>query len=68
MDDSNERMNAKIRKSVTQKVPYALIVGEKEANANCVSVRTRTGQQLNALPIEDFIAATKEKIAKREIL
>lgn len=68
VDDSNERMNAKIRKSVTQKVPYVLIVGEKEANANCVSVRTRTGQQLNALPIEDFIAATKEKIAKREIL
>ena len=68
VDDSSERMNAKIRKSVTQKIPYAIIVGEKEAASNTLSVRDRSGKQTNAINTDEFIATTKEKIAKKELL
>ena len=60
VDDRTERMNQKIRLAQMDKVPCMLIVGEKEAVANTVSVRLRTGEQMNNLSLEKF----KEKLLK----
>jgi len=60
-DDSTERMNAKIRKHQSLKVPYLLIVGEKEESENSVAVRIRGGEQ-KVMPLQDFIKYIEEKI------
>ena len=52
-DMRNERMNAKIRDAQLQKVPYMLVVGDREAEANAASVRLRSGDDLGAMPIEE---------------
>lgn len=59
-DDSAERMNQKIRRAQLEKVPCMLIVGEKEASNNTVSVRLRTGKQMPAMPFKQF----KEQLYK----
>ena len=60
-DDSTERMNAKIRKHQSLKVPYLLIVGEKEAGDNTVAVRIRCGEQ-KVMALQDFIKYIEEKV------
>jgi len=60
-DDSTERMNAKIRKHQSLKVPYLLIVGEKEAGDNTVAVRIRGGEQ-KVMALQDFIRYIEEKV------
>ena len=60
-DDSTERMNAKIRKHQSLKVPYLLIVGEKEVASKTVAVRIRGGEQ-KVMTIQDFINYIQEKI------
>jgi threonyl-tRNA synthetase len=56
IDPRSERMNAKIRDAQLQKIPYMLVVGDKEAAANAVAVRLRTNENLGAQPLSDFIA------------
>ncbi len=56
MDDSAERMNAKVRNAQLQKIPYMLIVGDKEAASGAVSVRLRSEENLGAKPLDEFIA------------
>jgi threonyl-tRNA synthetase len=51
VDESNERMNQKIRRAQLQKVPYMLIVGDREVEGEAVSVRDRTGDDLGAMPV-----------------
>jgi threonyl-tRNA synthetase len=53
VDARNERMNAKIRDAQLQKVPYMLVVGDREANTDMVSVRLRSGENLGALPVSE---------------
>ena len=65
IDDRNERMNAKIRDAQLQKVPYMLVVGDKEAEANTVNVRLRNGENLGALPVADLLRRMEEEIKKR---
>ena len=60
-DDSNERMNAKIRKHQSLKVPYLLIVGEKEEADGAVAVRMRGGKQ-EIMKLDAFIQYLSEKI------
>ena len=55
-DLRNERMNAKIREAQKQKVPYMLIVGDREMEADSVSVRMRSGEDLGALPVDEAAA------------
>ncbi len=55
MDDSRERMNAKIRDAQLQKIPYMLVVGDKEAAQGAVSVRLRTNQNLGRMSLADFV-------------
>lgn len=61
-DLSNDRMNAKIRASQMMKNPYTLILGEKEQQADAVSVRYRGGRQVNGVPTADFIAEVHKAI------
>jgi threonyl-tRNA synthetase len=56
LDDRNEKMNAKIRDYTMHKVPYILVVGDKEAAANAVSVRTRSKGDGGSMPLPDFLS------------
>ena len=64
-DLSAQRMNAKIRDAQLMKVPYMLVVGENEANAGQVSLRVRDGSRADNIPLAEFIARAKDRIAKR---
>ncbi len=55
VDGRGERMNAKIRDAQMQKIPYMLVVGDKEAAAEAASVRLRTNVDLKAMPLTQFI-------------
>ncbi len=61
LDDS--RMNAKIRACQARKIPYMLVVGQKEADEGTVSIRLRDGRQLPAMNVADFVEYAKGKIA-----
>jgi threonyl-tRNA synthetase len=65
VDDSNDRMNAKIRQAQLQKVPYMLVAGDQEIEAGTVAVRTRTGENLDPMTVdqvvEKFIAQIEER-------
>jgi threonyl-tRNA synthetase len=62
VDDSSERMNAKIRKAQVQKIPFMLVVGDKEAEVGAVSVRLRSGEDLRAKSVDEFIGIAREAI------
>jgi len=64
-DVSAQRMNAKIRQAQLMKVPYMLVVGENEMKAEQVSLRVRDGSQQNNIPLSEFIARAKDRIARR---
>ena len=55
IDDRNESMQAKIRDNTLQKVPYLGIIGDREANSDTLSVRTRKGEDLKAMSLENFL-------------
>jgi len=59
LDQSEDRMNAKIRKAQLQKIPYMLVVGDREQEANAVAVRLRSGEDLKAKSIDEFLALVK---------
>jgi threonyl-tRNA synthetase len=65
VDMRNERMNAKIREAQLQKVPYMLVVGNREAEAGAVAVRLRSGEDLGAMPLADLKARILEEVASR---
>jgi threonyl-tRNA synthetase len=64
-DVSAQRMNAKIRQAQLMKVPYMLVVGENEMNAEQVSLRVRDGSQQNNISLGEFVARAKDRIARR---
>jgi threonyl-tRNA synthetase len=66
VDDRGERMNAKIREAQMQKVPYMLVIGDKEQAAGAVAVRLRSEQNLGPIPVDDFIARAQAIVASRE--
>ncbi len=59
VDTRNEKMNGKIRDFANQKTPYILVFGDKEQEANAVSVRTRGKGDQGSMPLADFIAKAK---------
>ena len=63
VDERSERMNAKIRDAQNQKVPYMLIVGDKEAGSNTLSVRLRTGKEEKDVPVEAFLERATAAVA-----
>ena len=64
LDERSERMNAKIRDAQLQKIPYMLVVGDREAAEQAVSVRTRAGEDLKAMPVFQFIDRIRDEIAE----
>ena len=64
-DMSAQRMNAKIRSAQLMKVPYMLVVGENEANAEQVSLRVRDGSRQDNIPLVEFIARARDRISTR---
>jgi threonyl-tRNA synthetase len=68
LDDRAEKMNAKIRDLATQKIPFLLVVGDKEAEAGTVNVRVRGQQQPEGtVPAEQFIERVKKLIAEKAV-
>ncbi len=64
---SDERMNAKIRDAQNLKIPYMLVVGQKEMEDKTVSIRYRDGRQQNGVPLVDFIGQVLDKIAQKAL-
>ena len=65
VDDGNDRMNAKIRNAQVQKVPYMLVVGDREVESGGASVRLRSGENLRAMTIEDTVARIRDDVESR---
>lgn len=65
VDDSNDRMNAKIRQAQLQKVPYMLVVGDREIETGAVAVRTRAGENLGAKPVDDVVDMLLKQVADK---
>jgi threonyl-tRNA synthetase len=64
---SADKIGAKIRNATLQKIPYMLVVGEKEMAEGKVAVRTRGGQDLGAMPLGEFVAKAKGEVSERRL-
>jgi len=64
-DLRNEKITYKIREHSLQKLPYQLILGDKELQAHQVAVRTRAGEDLGAMPLDGFMRRLAEEVAAR---
>jgi threonyl-tRNA synthetase len=67
VDARSERVNYKIREAQLQKIPYMLVVGDKEVDADSVAVRLRSGENLGPMTVSDFSAYAKRAIASKAI-
>jgi threonyl-tRNA synthetase len=65
VDQRGERMNAKIRDAQNQKIPYMLVIGDREEEAESVSVRLRSEENLGAMEVGEFLKRAKSDIAER---
>ncbi len=65
-DLSDDRLNAKIRKAQSEKIPYMIILGEAEKTSETISVRKRSGEQLKDLNVEDFIGNLNREIENKK--
>jgi len=64
---SEDRMNAKIRDAQNQKIPYMIILGQREQDEHTISLRLRSGGQENALQLDTFIARVNQKIKAKSL-
>jgi len=64
VNGGSDRMSAKIRDAQGQKVPYMLVMGDKEIEAGAVALRLRSGDDLGAMQVADFVARAKKDIEK----
>jgi threonyl-tRNA synthetase len=67
-DASSSRMSAKIREAQLQKIPYMLVVGDREMEAGTVAVRLRTEENLGAMAVDDFITHAKNAIEEHALI
>lgn len=67
IDERNEKVGAKIRDSETSKIPYMLIVGEKEEKKQTVSVRRHTLGDIGTFPISEFISKVQNEVEHKEL-
>lgn len=64
-DLRNEKIGYKIREAQVQKVPYMLVLGDKEVESGAVSVRSRKDGDIGSMPVEDFLARALKEIAEK---
>jgi len=67
LDERGEKLGYKIREAQMQKVPYMLILGDKEVDGGTVSVRLRTGSEIKGLPVDSFLQKLKTEIHERQL-
>ena len=67
LDDSSDKVSAKIRRAALRKIPYMLVVGEREASAGTVSVRDKAAGDLGALSVEAFVGRAREEIETKRL-
>jgi len=66
-DEGRETLNKKVREAQLQKVPYVLVVGDKEAEAGSVAVRDRGGNEKRGVPLEAFVARAVDESKSRAL-
>lgn len=67
LDSRSEKIGFKIREASLEKVPFILVIGDKEMQQNAVAVRERGGKDLGAMPLEEFIRLIGEMIQSKKI-
>ncbi len=67
VDLGDKRMQGKIRDAQLQKIPYILVIGDKEMEANAVAVRLRNGEDLGAKPVAEFVAMLAAVVKSRTL-
>ena len=67
-DQRNEKIGKKIRETTLEKVPYMLVVGDRDVENRTVSVRTRGGEDLGAMSLEDFAVKLREEVDTKAIM
>ncbi|HEX9633883.1 MAG TPA: threonine--tRNA ligase [Candidatus Limnocylindria bacterium] len=67
VDDRSERMQAKLRDAQEQKIPVMLVVGDRDVEADAVSPRLRTGESMQGVPLGEFVADLRRRVAAREL-
>ena len=67
VDDRSEKIGYKIREAQLEKVPYMLIVGDKDIENNVVAVRSRKDGDLGAMSLSDFIAKITKEVAEKQL-
>jgi len=65
ISETSERMNAKIRNAQLQKIPYMLVIGDREQEAGAVAVRLRTEEDLGEMKVDDVITLIRTKIEEK---
>ena len=66
-DVRNEKIGKKIREATLEKIPYMLVVGDRDMEAGTVSVRRRSGEDLGAMSLEQFAALLSDEVEKKTI-
>ena len=66
VDDRRDRMGSKIRDAQLQKIPYMLIIGDKEMEAGAAAVRLRSGEDLGAMPVEQLKERMVREVQERK--
>ena len=66
VDDRNEKIGKKIREATLEKVPYMLVVGDRDVENKTVSVRTRSGEDLGAMSPEGFVDLLADEVATKK--
>jgi threonyl-tRNA synthetase len=67
LDDRSEKLGYKVREAQVQKVPYVVVVGEREAREGTASVRKRGGEDAGAMPVDRFLAEVTAEIRTRAV-
>ena len=67
LDDRVEKIGYKIREAQLQKVPYMLVIGDKEVAEGAVAVRHRSAGDQGSRPVEDFLSAALDEVERKEI-
>jgi threonyl-tRNA synthetase len=68
IDDRNEKVGFKIREGETQKIPYMLIIGDKEINDNVIAVRRRREGDIGQMSLDEFISMIQKEIDEKSLL
>ena len=67
VDGRNEKIGKKIREATLEKIPYMLVVGDRDMENGTVSVRHRSGEDMGAMSLEDFVSILYDEVKEMTI-